>query len=313
MTRALLSLLLIPSGILLGWVLERRFKHLGSYPPKLQKLALLGLNPIAFSTSIWALRLSESGAAILPFIGIGVLAFGFFSGQLSSRLLHLDRDRSTILSLSSGTTNIGSIGAIVVFILLGESGFALIPFYKVFEELWYYGVCFPFSARAGSLKGESRNLSTLLKDPFLAVSFASIALGLALNFSGIPRPAFFKTLNAWIVPAATFLLLVAIGMKIPKRQKPIPRPILASFLGIRLLLIPAFSLGIAVLTGLHMLPDNTAFLVTVILSFMPTAFISLVPPSLYGLDFELSFGLWLVSNISLAGVLPLLWFLTSHI
>jgi predicted permease len=112
---------------------------------------------------------------------------------------------------------------------------------------------------------------------------------------------------------ATFLLLVAIGMKIPKRQKPIPKPILAAFLGIRLLLIPAFSLGIALLAGLHLLPDNTAFLVALILSFMPTAFISLVPPSLYGLDFELSFGLWLVSNLSLAGILPLLWFLTTRI
>jgi predicted permease len=111
---------------------------------------------------------------------------------------------------------------------------------------------------------------------------------------------------------ATFFLLVAIGMKIPRRQRPIPKTILTAFLGIRLLLIPAFSLGIAMMAGLHLLPDNTAFLVALIMSFMPTAFISLVPPSLYGLDFELSFGLWLISNLSLIGTLPFLWLLTAR-
>jgi len=136
-----------------------------------------------------------------------------------------------------------------------------------------------------------------------------MGLGLALNLSGLPRPEFFRSLNAWIVPAAVFLLLVSIGMKIPDGRERIPRPVLFAFLGIRLVLMPAFSLALATLLGLAAMPDPTIFKVTILLSLMPTAFASLIPPSVYGLNFRLSFNLWLVSNLTMAGTLPLLWIL----
>lgn len=355
MARALFSLLLIPLGLAFGWVLrailtarpgqsrlwiDAKWFPVEKLPTLLQKTALLGLNPIAIITSIWALNLGASGVATLPFIGLGVMAFGLLAGFAAMKFLHMEKDSGTVFSLSSSMTNLGSIGSLVAFLILGEQAFALVPFYKLFEEAWIYGLCFPLAAgvRAkqsdGVLVQEIADIQAeqgtgakkrgegglgprgvaflpakLLKDPMILFSLTAMGLGLALNVSGIPRPEFFRTLNAWIVPSGVFLVLVSIGMKIPKERKRIPRPALFAFLGIRLILIPAFSFALATLLGLPALPDQTAFKVAILLSFMPTAFASLIPPVVYGLDFGLSFSLWLVSNLTLAGTLPLLWIL----
>lgn len=333
MARALFSLTLIPLGLTFGWVLravlaprpgqpglDARWFSAQKLPILLQRVALLGLNPIAIVTSIWALSLGSSGVATLPFIGLGVMAFGLLAGFVAMKFLHIEKDSGTVFSLSSSMTNLGSIGSLVAFLILGEQAFALVPFYKLFEEAWIYGLCFPIAAgvQAASRKRSGTGLGPrnaafmavqLLKDPMILLSLAAMGLGLALNVSGIPRPDFFRTLNVWIVPSGVFLVLVSIGMKIPKDRKRIPRPALFAFLGIRLILIPAFSLALAALLGLPALPDQTAFRVSILLSFMPTAFASLIPPVVYGLDFGLSFSLWLVSNLTLVGTLPMLWML----
>ncbi|PKL06669.1 MAG: hypothetical protein CVV53_03065 [Spirochaetae bacterium HGW-Spirochaetae-9] len=305
--------MLIPIGLGLGWVLQSCAKRFPAQnlPTLLQRIALLGLNPIAIVTSIWALSLGASGVATLPFIGLGVMAFGLLAGLTAMKIFHMEKDSGTVFSLSSSMTNLGSIGSLVAFLILGEQAFALVPFYKLFEEAWIYGLCFPIAAgvRAQRGVGSGFRLQKFLKDPMIFFSLAALVSGLALNVSGISRPQFFRTLNAWIVPSGVFLVLVSIGMKIPKDRKQIPRPALFTFLGIRLILIPVFSLALASLFGLPALPDQTAFKVVILLSFMPTAFASLIPPAVYGLDFGLSFSLWLVSNLTLAGSLPLLWIL----
>jgi len=283
----------------------------GRLPLMLQRAAIVWINPVAFTTSIWALRLGDSGAAALPFMGVAVLSFGLLMGQLAGKALRLSRESGTVFSLSVAMTNIGNIGALAAFFILGEKGFALIPFYKVFEEVWYYGVCFPFAARAGKNTGPARKLRDILRDPFLFMSLLAIGLGLALNFSGLPRPALFKPLNSILVPLSTLLLLLSVGLKIPERRHSIPRPTLTAFFLIKLLVIPMFSLLAAWVLGLAAMPDPTAFHLTILLSLMPTAFISLIPPTLYGLDFGLSFGIWIISNLTLAGTLPFLWILLT--
>lgn len=331
MSRIILMIALIPSGIFSGWALKRfltapgRLPHgqsnnrdiVAVIPGILQKIALLGINPLAFASSIWALKLNASGAASLPFIGLGTLAAGMLAGKIVSRLLHLSRDRETVFSISSSLTNIGSIGSLVVFYILGEPAFALIPFYKFFEEMWSFGVCFPMAARTGSaLKSQNfplqqteaaQSILRILRDPFILAAILSIGVGLGFNASGLPRPDFLRQLNAAIVPLGSFLLLVSIGMKIPERQSRLARPVLLGYLGIRLLVLPAASFILCTLFGITSSPDPTALNVALTLAVMPAAFTSLIPPALYNLDFPFSFSLWVASNLTLAGILPALW------
>jgi hypothetical protein len=63
----------------------------------------------------------------------------------------MEKDSGIVFSLFSSMTNLGSIGSLVAFLILGEQGFALVPFYKLFEEAWVYGRCFPIAAGAKKL------------------------------------------------------------------------------------------------------------------------------------------------------------------
>lgn len=333
MTRVILMIALIPCGIFSGWALKRWLTEPGklihsqknahnlaeTLPGVFQKIALIGLNPLAFATSIWVLKLKASGAATLPFIGLGTLAAGMLAGKIISHLLQLSRNRSTVFSISSSLTNIGSIGSLVVFYVLGEQAFALVPFYKFFEELWSFGVCFPMAARTGeALKsqdladqqtGSTQSIAKIFRDPFIRAALIAILVGLGLNASGLSRPDFFRQLNVIIVPLGSFLLLVSIGMKIPKRHSSLSPSILLSYLSIRVLVLPAVSFLLCTLFGVARSSDQSAFHVALTLSVMPAAFTSLLPPMLYDLDFPFSFNLWIASNFTLVAILPAVWLL----
>jgi len=92
----------------------------------------------------------------------------------------------------------------------------LIPFFKVFKEFWYYGLCYPFASRQW--------------DSFLFMSLVALALGSTLNVSRFLGPAFVKDLNGLQVLSATFLSLVSVGIKIPTGKMKVPWSILATFL-----------------------------------------------------------------------------------
>ncbi len=320
MVRLLFTLVLIPVGMLTGYglhilfgeKLEAESGSMSSLPWVLQRITLLILNPIAFSTSIWGLRIDSSAIVWLPMMGLSVLVFGFTMGRILARMLHLDGKQAPVFALSTSMLNLGSVGSLVAYLLLGESAYALVPFYKIFEETWFYTVCFPFaafSAHKDSRRERSGLLGRLLRDPLLIISSASIILGLGLNFSGIARPAIFAKINSVIVPAGTFILLVAIGMKIPKGKTRLSKSVTLAYLGLKIFLMPAFSVLVAFMGGLASLADLTAFRVVLLLSMMPAAFTSLIPPAIYGLDVGFSFKLWMLSNLSLFATLPGLYLL----
>ena len=155
----------------------------------------------------------------------------------------------------------------------------------------------------------TQSILKILHDPFILAAFVSIGVGLGLNASGLPRPEFLRQLNAAIVPLGSFLLLASIGMKIPEQQSRLPRPVLLSYLSIRLLVLPSASFLLCALFGIASSPDQTALKVALTMAVMPAAFTSLIPPVLYDLDFPFSFSLWIASNLTLAGILPALWLL----
>jgi hypothetical protein len=282
----------------------------------MQKTALLGVYPIAFLGAIWIADLSEPLYFILPFVGISALAIGLVYGLVVSRLLHLPPLRAGVFAISASSTNLGAIGALVAFILLGEPGFALVPFYKLLEELWNYSVLFPI-ARAYGDRGNLGSKSTkglssaagfvkVLRDPFLLVALSAVSLGLVMNFTAISRPYFYTGLNRLLVPTGTTLLLFSIGMRL---RFTVARADLQAGLLIVLgksVIIPAVVSAIALALGLGQTPGGLGLKLVLVLSAMPVAFVSLVPPTLYKLDQDLAGSIWLVSNAALLVIAPAL-------
>lgn len=205
----------------------------------------------------------------------------------------------------------------MVFVLLGESAFALVPIYKAFEELWYYSVLFPIArgygekatpslAAAGGLKGPLAGILRVLRDPFFLASIAAIGTGLAFNFSRITRPAFYAPLNSILVPMSSFLFLFTIGMRLRfKIDRSHIRAALMVTAG-KILVVPAAVLALAWALGLERIPGGMALKVCLALAMAPVAFLGLVPATLYRLDEDFANSLWLASNGALALTVPLL-------
>lgn len=318
MSRLLLSLGIILAGLLIGYGIQRLVRARGSatvdkslaVPRRvLQIAALLVLNPVAVFSAIWAFELDEVRIALMPLMGILTLVMGGAVGLMLGRALRLPRPQAGAYFTSSGFSNIGSIGALIVFIFLGEPGFALVPFFRLFEEFTYYAVGFPiaksFSPELRETERPGRRLAKILADPFILVAVGSIALGFGLNLSGLGRPEVFSRINAVVIPVASLLLLISIGMAM--RFGSVRRYLREALLvaATKFIIVPVVIVLVAAALGLGRIENGLPLQVIVILCSMPVGFIALVPPALYKLDADLANSAWLVTTALLAVVIPL--------
>ena len=319
MGKLLFSIALVIVGIALGYLIQvmnnkKRIQlPIESSRRGLQKAALLFFNPIAILGATWVADINNLKIAIMPFMGMTALFSGGILAFAAARLLRLNRKQTGSFVVCGGFTNIGSLGALFCFILLGEKGFALVPFYKLFEETIYYGIGFPvaksFSLDMSETPSFLKRIKSAVTDPFVIVAMTSILAGLVLNLSGIQRPNIYASINSVFIPLAAFLLLLSIGMAMRfSSAKTFIRPGLI-IVALKFFLIPAIVFGIGYLAGLHQIYDGMPLKVALILSSMPVGFIAMVPPTLYDLDIDIANACWLITNGFLLLHIPLLSFL----
>ncbi len=275
----------------------------------LQKIALLFVNPIAIIGAIWIVSIQDIRLVALPFNGVIPILSGGALALLAARLLSLEPPKTGAIFGCGCFTNIGSIGGLICFVVLGEAGFALVPIYKLFEELTYYSVGFPvakYYSSSGRDEPVSQRLKGLLRDPFIIVALSSIIVGGILNYSGIPRPILVKPVVAVCVPLGTVLLLSSIGMALRfKRVQDYLKECVAVSL-IKFLMVPAIAASLAYFIGFGSIDNGLPLKVVIILSSMPVAFTAMIPPSIYGLDLDLANSCWFFTTAMLAVILPIL-------
>jgi len=187
----------------------------------LQRAALLFLNPVAIAGATWIVTIRDPALAALPLVGLFAIVSGGVLALGAARLLRLPPRRTGAFFCCGSFTNIGSIDALVCYLYLGEPGFALVPIYKIFEELSYYSTGFPIAKHySGSVVSEGRwdRLKGLARDSLILVSVSALLLGGTLNTGGLERPALYGTVNAVLIPLTTFLLLVSVGLALRFRR-----------------------------------------------------------------------------------------------
>ncbi|WP_163340464.1 AEC family transporter [Desulfopila sp. IMCC35008] len=136
---------------------------------------------------------------LLPLVGLFALVTGGFYGVLLARLTQSTPRQKGVLFCCSSFTNIGSIGALICYMFLGEAGFALVALYKIFEEIYYYTIGFPIARYFSSgHSNEGRSFGTkpfsVMTDPFVATILTAFFTGLTLNLAHIAVPLFLKRL-----------------------------------------------------------------------------------------------------------------------
>ncbi|MBD3171526.1 hypothetical protein GF326_03550 [Candidatus Bathyarchaeota archaeon] len=319
----LYSLSLIASGLLIGYLYRNRVPHGLSQTPeeinrlrrKLQATALLFVNPIAFGGAIWGLDLNDLRVITLPFLGAFAILLGGVLAYIASELLDLNRKQKGVFVTCGSFTNIGSIGSLVTYILLGEAAVALMPFYKLFETFIYYGIGFPYAKSTSDSLSEDVSIRdrvfAVLTDRFVLVAMSSMIFGLGLNLRGINRPGFYPAFNSVLIPLGTLLLLSSIGMamRFGKMREYLREAGVLLF--IKFVAVPGSVYLLGSYLGLGDVDGGLPLKVSVILASMPVAFTAMVPPTLYDLDLDLANTMWFVTTSSLMFVVPSLWLLLS--
>jgi len=323
MEKFVFSLGIILFGLALGYVLQILIHkkiivipyNLETLRKTLQKIAFLFFNPIAFLGAVWIINIDDLKIFAMPFIGTTALVLGGFLAFWFSKVLRMSRKQTGAYIVAGGFTNIGSIGGLLCFIFLGEAGYALMPFYKLFELFSYYGVGFPiaksYSLDVAETERFSERMKKVLLDPFMLVALGSILAGVALNVSGLERPNFYGTINAIFVPTATILLLTSIGMAVHfgRIGKYIKEGLLIAL--IKFIIVPVVATTLAYLVGFGRIDQGLPLKVVMILSSMPVGFNAMVPPTIYDLDVDLANANWLVTTLSLIIVIPVLQYLIT--
>ncbi|MBN2126583.1 MAG: hypothetical protein JW821_19950 [Deltaproteobacteria bacterium] len=325
MTKFFLSFGIIVFGLALGYALQVLAGRGILRPPVpldrlrllLQKTALLFLNPVAIVGAVWIVHIRNASLAALPLLGLAALLIGGLLALWAAKLMKLDPRKTGALFPCGSFTNIGSIGALVCFVFLGESGFALVPVYKLFEETSYYAIGFPIAKyySSGSKGGEKAfsRLRGLVTDPFILVSVSSMLLGACLNLSGLQRPAFYANVNAVFVPLATILLLTSIGLAMKFRSVRSYLKECVSVAAIKFFAVPLLVSSAAYLIGFGSIDGGLPLKVVILLSSMPVAFNALIPPSIYDLDLNLANACWFFTTASLVFILPVLLFVVNSL
>jgi len=321
----IISLSYIFFGLIIGYSIQlleqRRIIRLPISLEKLrkllQKIGLLFFMPISFIGALWIIKIDNIKIVALPFLGIFALLIGGLLGLTAARFLRLKQKETGSMFTCGSFTNIGSIGGLICYIFLGEEGFALVPIYKLFEQVIYYAIGFPIAKSFSSNINKKENIIFHLKrvftDIFVIVALLSIIIGTFLNLSGIERPIFYKTINAIFIPAGTVVLLVSIGlaMKFGKVKSYINECMAISI--IKFVLVPSIISTIAFFLGYGKIGEGLPLKVVIILSSMPVAFSALIPASIYDLNLDLANSCWLVTTLSLIVILPLLFYIISLI
>lgn len=322
MQKLLFSLALIVTGLVCGylwqhWAKRKGPRQEGSIPAirkLLQKIGLLFFMPISFVAAVWVVSFADIRVAFLPAIGAGSLLLGGLFGLAAASLMKKDGSQKGVLFCCGSFTNIGSIGALIAFVFLGETGFGLVALYKMFEEIVYYTIGFPIARYYSGAKNDAtfrQRVMEISRDPFVRAAFGAFVCGLTLNLSGIPRPAFFETLNGFFVPCGTFILLVSIGlgMRFSSVGNYLVEGLLISL--IKFVAIPLIAVSTTFALGFGDINNGLPLKVVLIASSMPVAFTALVAASIYDLDLDLANSCWLITTGSLVIVLPWLSYLLS--
>ncbi|WP_319559560.1 hypothetical protein [Marispirochaeta sp.] len=259
--------------------------------------------------AIWIFQIHTFRLLFLPILGFLAIFTGAAASLGIGKRLKLDPSRRGALFSTGTMSNLGSVGSLVVFTTLGEAGYAMVPFYRLFELFSYYVICFPiaksFSPQNEAAAGNRGKLLSLFLDPFVLVTLGSLGTGLILNLTGVQRPEFYGPLNSFLVPVGSLLLLTSIGMAMRFGRVGSYMKEAFAVAGIKYLVIPVVVTGSAALLGYGSIDGGLPLKVVLIMSSMPVGFIAMVPPSIYKLDVDLANAAWLVSTLLLTLIIPL--------
>jgi len=282
----------------------------GSLSKNLKLLSIFIINPIPIVDTFWKMPLGEHRLFVLPLLGLLSIAIGGLSAVALNHWFRIPPKRAASVFTAGMFTNILSFGGLIAFVFFGVEGYGLVQLFNMFISAAYYVVGFPVSRQLSLESREKISFAptAVLEQPFLFVPIGAILLGIAFNLLHLPRPVLLDQLSAILIPVITAILGFAIGITLHLSRLRGYRKEISLILLIKFVIVPIIMIPMGIALGLPGLMNGVPFKVLVIVSVMPVAFNALVPPAVYGFDLDLANSAWVISTMSLAVVLPALYF-----
>jgi predicted permease len=298
--------------VIVGFMLRRLSTLDAKIMDRIMLLQLFLLLPISTALSFWVVSI-EPFLLGLPFIGALMILLPGAMGLSYLRLRFQDPLEQGSFLLSVMLANRGVVGAISVFIIFGETGYAYAQLTMMLAPPIVYLLCFQLAQHFSRI-GTHNNIDRMsFKSLFLhprQLPLLGIILGLVLNICKIPRPKPLGLALPFLIHIGAWLFLVPIGYSFnPARIRPYIFKIW-DILIIRHILTPGLIAMIGYLVGYR----GTALSCLVVLSGSPVAITAVVVSKLFDLKTDLaSSGFIMSTSFYLCLVFPMYYLLIRHV
>ncbi|MGQ9479040.1 MAG: AEC family transporter [Thermoproteota archaeon] len=289
----------IAAFITLGSIL-RRIHVLNEFRGgRLLSISLNLLLPIIVFKSFATVRMAPKDA-LLPVLGITVNLLLLTIAHVVSGSLFMNDAKKGAFLLACSTLNIGIVGLPFIESFFGAKGVATASLLDIGNSLYVFSIAFLVASRFNpSKRGKSieRNLKRFLTQPYII----SIIFGITINLLKIELPQIIETFSSTVSLINTFLILTTIGAFIKLPSGRLVKEIVASTL-VKFPLGGLIGWVLASLLGL--VPQ--AVRVTVMVSSLPPAFMTLIHAQSENLDLE--FATILLSYMLAIGIVTIIFY-----
>jgi predicted permease len=297
----ILALTLGPLG---AGVLMRRLGVTPRLARALFKVALFACQTPIVLVATWAASVT-AGSKYLPFLVLaGWLVTAVAARGASGLMSHRPRERGSFIVAMCLSNHGYTLLGLVAMVLYGQPGIAQATYAQMFVVPFLVLVCFPTGRYYG--QGDRRvspagAVLEGLKDP-RSLPLAATLAGVALNLSGVPRPAAFEPVLRVLVYTGTLVSGLAVGLMF--RGFFIRRFFAenaVSFL-YRLSAYPLMYFGMAAAVGLDALDTR----IMILFGLVPSALFATLVADFFDLDTDLTTSVFMTGTlVFLLAVLPL--------
>ena len=319
MVKIFVSFLIFSYGsIVTGYLTKRILPDMENLSKPIANAVLSFLIPIIILNSFWSLDLGEEKLFLLPFINICVLSLTIIPAILISKGLKLTRRETGSFVSTSMFSNVGiTLGGFICYLLFGDRGLFLSALYNAFFVPYFYIIGFLIMRIIKSdisNPGIKKAVVDLFRNPTSAISIITMIIGVILNIFQLQRPALLNTIATKYITYLSVCLnsfAIGLGLNIRKSFNYIKHGFLVSL--IKFLYNPAVTYVLISISGLSKLEDNVPARVVFVLSFMPSAILSVTLSKIFDMNDDLANIAWLLSNMSIIIILPGLAYLMKLI
>jgi len=266
-----------------GWLTPRRAQ-------RLLYLDVKRLAPVTLCLLFWRMNLRDVQMWWLPVIGLAVTLSTMLPAIAYARWKRLTRPQAGSFLACAIFSNVGYLGAFLLFARYGESAYALATLYYLSFTPLFYVLGFSVGKRFGHAPG---SIGSPGADELRLYPFLGLCAGLLLSLSGIPRPAVCASINRWLIPIDTALYLLAIGSQLRFELPPHTFRDGLAMSAIKFLYSPLVAWGLLTLCRIQGMPRAVA----IFEASMPVAISPLMLPMLFGLDQALANALWMWTTL----------------